>query len=113
LDWGEAETDDGARLLSLYRRLIAARREHPGLWAARLDETEVVAGSDGEARWVVWSRPGATVAVNLGSGPAEVELPRAGRVIVSTHEAIRAEGGRCEFPGRGAVVLAHEESADG
>ncbi|HKU11733.1 MAG TPA: malto-oligosyltrehalose trehalohydrolase [Sinomonas sp.] len=112
LDWSEAETDDGGRLLSLYRRLIAARREHPGLWAGRLDETEVVAGGDGEGRWIAWSRPGVTVAVNLGPGPTEIDLPRTGRAIVSTHEAIRAEGGRCAFPGRGAVVLAHEESAD-
>lgn len=107
LDWSEAETDDGARLLSLYRRLIAVRREHPSLWSAPLDQTDVMTGGDRDARWIAWSRPGVSVAVNLGSGPLEFELPPASRrrVAVSTHEAIRTEGGRLAFPGRGAVVL--------
>jgi maltooligosyltrehalose trehalohydrolase len=107
LDWSEAETDDGERLLALYRRLIAVRREQPSLWAARLDQTEVAAGQDGEARWIAWDRPGVSVAINLGPGSAEFELPYASgrRVAVSTHEAIRAEGGRLAFPGAGAVVL--------
>jgi maltooligosyltrehalose trehalohydrolase len=107
LDWSEAETDDGARLLSLYRRLIAVRREHAGLWSAPLDQIEVMTGEDHDARWIAWDRPGVSVAVNLGSGPVEFELPLASRrrVAVATHEAIRAEGGRLAFPGRGAVVL--------
>lgn len=107
LDWGEAETDDGARLLALYRRLIALRAEATGLWEGRLEETEVAGGSEGEGRWIAWQRPGATVVVSLGPGPVECLLDgTAGlRVAVSTHSAIRREGDVIAFPGRGAVVL--------
>ncbi|WP_334171068.1 malto-oligosyltrehalose trehalohydrolase [Sinomonas sp.] len=107
LDWSEAETDDGARLLALYRRLIAVRQELPGLWRGRFDETEVVTGTDSGARWIAWTRPGASVAANLGPGPAELRVPGAAgrRVVVTTHEAIRVDGAVIAFPGPGAVVL--------
>ncbi|MCH6469403.1 malto-oligosyltrehalose trehalohydrolase [Sinomonas terrae] len=107
LDWSEAETDDGARLLALYRRLIHARHELPGLWSGRFDETEVATGADGGSRWIAWNRPGAAVAVNLGPGSAKVRLPGAGgrRVVISTDEAIRMDGDLIAFPGPGAVVL--------
>ncbi|KHL05095.1 1,4-alpha-glucan branching protein [Sinomonas humi] len=107
LDWSEAETDDGARLLALYRRLIQARSELPGLWSGRFDETEVVTGTEGGTRWIAWNRPGAGVAVNLGPGAAELRLPGSGarRAVVATDEAIRVDGDRIAFPGPGAVVL--------
>ncbi|MDQ4501916.1 malto-oligosyltrehalose trehalohydrolase [Sinomonas sp. ASV322] len=108
LDWGEATTDDGARLLALYRRLIAVRRELPGLWDAPLDATTVRWGGAEGNRWIAWSRPGASVAACLGPGGAEVRLDGGSdrRAVVATHEAIRAEGTLITFPGRGAVVLA-------
>ena len=107
LDWSEAQTDDGERLLALYRRLIALRAEAPGLWEARLDETDVVSGESADGAWIAWHRPGATVAVNLGLGSAEFGLPEAAgrRVAVATDPAIRWEGAVAAFPGRGAVVL--------
>ncbi|MEA5453383.1 malto-oligosyltrehalose trehalohydrolase [Sinomonas sp. JGH33] len=108
LDWSEVATDDGARLLALYSRLIAARRSLSGLWAAPLNETVVSSGGTDEGRWIAWRRPGATVAACLGQGGADVRLdggPRR-RIVVATHEAIRTEGMVISFPGPGAVVLA-------
>ncbi|NUP75380.1 MAG: malto-oligosyltrehalose trehalohydrolase [Sinomonas sp.] len=108
LDWSEAETDDGARLLALYGRLIRARAEVPGLWSGRLDETEAFSGEPEGSRWIAWNRPGVTVAANLGPGAAQIVVPGVSgkRLLVSTHEAIRADGDRLSLPGPGAVVLA-------
>jgi maltooligosyltrehalose trehalohydrolase len=114
LDWAEAETPDGARLLALYRRLLAVRAELPGLWDGRLDETEVLSGtaeggSDGSgARWITWRRPGAAVCVGFGPGPVSVPLPPGlpVRIAVTTDDACALEGAEVRLPGLAAVVLA-------
>ncbi|GAB3282287.1 malto-oligosyltrehalose trehalohydrolase [Sinomonas notoginsengisoli] len=117
LDWSEAETHDGARLLALYRRLIRVRAEQPGLWSGRLDETEVLAGGvegTGEgagSRWITWRRPGAIVCVGLGPGPVEVPLPTGfgGRALAATDPGCtvvgNASGEAVLLPGVAAVVL--------
>jgi maltooligosyltrehalose trehalohydrolase len=111
LDWSEAETHDGARLLALYRRLIEVRAELPGLWSGRLDETEVLAGEDAGARWISWRRPGAIVCVGFGPGPVEVPLPEgfAGGAAVATDPACavvtNGSGEAVRLPGLAAVVL--------
>ncbi|GHG46628.1 malto-oligosyltrehalose trehalohydrolase [Sinomonas cellulolyticus] len=121
LDWSQAQTPDGARLLALYRHLIAARAELPGLWSGGLDETEVLSGDSrthegsgsGEpgARWVSWRRPGAIVGVNLGPGPAEIPLPAgfSGRIVVATRDdcaVVSAGSGEAvRVPGVAGVVL--------
>ncbi len=107
LDWSEAETDDGARLLALYRRLIALRAEATGLWEGRFDDTEVAGGSAGDGRWIAWRRPGVAVAASLGPGPVEFRLDGVAgrRVALATDPAIRREGDVIAFPGPGAVVL--------
>ncbi|MDP9885793.1 maltooligosyltrehalose trehalohydrolase [Sinomonas atrocyanea] len=116
LDWSEAQTHDGARLLALYRRLIEVRAELPGLWSGRLDETEVLAGGgdgpgEGGARWISWRRPGAIVCVGFGLGPAEVPLPAgfAGAAAVATDPACAVvatgSGDAVRLPGLAAVVL--------
>jgi maltooligosyltrehalose trehalohydrolase len=118
LDWAQAETHDGARLLALYRRLIAVRAELPGLWQGRLDETDVAssggpAGAGGSPRWIVWRRPGAMVVVGFGPGPVAVPLPAgvSGRVAVATVDGCSVEathdgGEAVRLPGLAAVVLA-------
>lgn len=122
LDWSEARTLDGARLLALYRRLIELRAELPGLWAGRLDETAVRTGETGGqkaaaagepgGRWISWRRPGVIVCVGLGPGPAEVPLPAGfgGRVAVATAPdcaVVRtASGEAVRVPGLAGVVLA-------
>jgi maltooligosyltrehalose trehalohydrolase len=121
LDWSEAETHDGARLLALYRRLIEVRAELPGLWSGRLDETEVLAGGgngsgedgsgDGGPRWITWRRPGAIVCVGFGPGPVDVPLPEgfAGAAAVATDPACAVvstgSGDAVRLPGLAAVVL--------
>jgi maltooligosyltrehalose trehalohydrolase len=121
LDWSEATTHDGARLLALYRRLIEVRAELPGLWSGRLDETEVIAGGgdgpegnggeDGGPRWISWRRPGAIVCVAFGPGAAEVPLPDgfAGAAAVATDPGCAvvstASGDAVRLPGLAAVVL--------
>ncbi|WP_245827939.1 malto-oligosyltrehalose trehalohydrolase [Sinomonas mesophila] len=109
LDWAEAETPDGARLLALYRRLLAVRAELPGLWDGRLDETEVLSGTSADgSRWLTWRRPGAAVCVGFGPGPVSLPLPQglAARIAVATDEACTVDGAEARLPGLAAVVLA-------
>ncbi|WP_413248273.1 malto-oligosyltrehalose trehalohydrolase [Sinomonas flava] len=121
LDWAEAEAPEGARMLDLYRRLIAVRAELPGLWQGRLDETEVTSGRgetgagdvDGGARWVAWRRPGAMVCVGFGPGPVEIPLPAGAQaqIAVATSEDCSVEathdgGAAVRLAGLAAVVLA-------
>ncbi|MDQ4488856.1 malto-oligosyltrehalose trehalohydrolase [Sinomonas sp. ASV486] len=111
LDWTQARTHDGARLLALYRRLIEVRAELPGLWSGRLDETDVIEGEAAGARWISWRRPGAIVCVGFGPGPVDVPLPPgfAGRAVAATDPACAvvtgASGEAVRLPGLAAVVL--------
>jgi maltooligosyltrehalose trehalohydrolase len=63
LDWSEVDGEPHAELLDWYRRLIALRRQRPELSDPRLDLVEVA--YDEDARWLVVTRCGLRVAVNL------------------------------------------------
>jgi maltooligosyltrehalose trehalohydrolase len=71
LDWSEPEKPDHARLLQWYRDLIALRRAEPGLRADDLRDVRVEFGET----WLVVTRPGFAVAVNLGPEPAVLPVP--------------------------------------
>jgi maltooligosyltrehalose trehalohydrolase len=65
LDWSEVDGAPHAELLEWYRRLIALRRQRPELTDPRLDTVEVA--HDEQARWLVVTRGGLRVAVNLAA----------------------------------------------
>jgi maltooligosyltrehalose trehalohydrolase len=65
LDWSEVDGEAHAELLDWYRRLIMLRRQRPELTDPRLD-TVAVAYDEG-ARWLVVTRGGLRVAVNLAT----------------------------------------------
>lgn len=88
----EAQRQDAASLLSLYRRLIALRRAEPalavGAWAPVEAEGDVLAYLR-EAEGTRF-----LVALNLGGEAAELRLPReaaAGTVALGTHGAREGE----------------------
>ena len=72
LDWDEIGREPHAGMLAWYRRLIALRREVPGLHDGR---RPAVRWDPGQA-WVALDRDGASVLANLG--PAAVTIPWAG-----------------------------------
>ena len=76
----EAQRDDPASMLTLYRRLIALRRGEPALEVGRLELLE--AGADVLA-YLRGER--FLAALNLGAGSRSLRLPAAGTVALSTH----------------------------
>lgn len=79
LDWDERDTGGHARMLALYRDLIALRRTEPDLQDFRLDHLGV---DYSEAdRWIVLRRGTLAIACNLG--PDAVAVPVTGEVVMA------------------------------
>ncbi len=77
LNWAERESDGHASMLSVYRDLIALRRNEPDLNDFWLDHMEV--DFDEAARWIVLYRGTLAIACNLGSDA--VAVPVTGDVV--------------------------------
>ena len=71
LDWSELANAPHAAMLDWYRRLIALRREIPGL----RDGQRPVVRADVDAGWIALDRNGATVVANVGSAQVTVPWP--------------------------------------
>jgi maltooligosyltrehalose trehalohydrolase len=76
LNWAELENPDQATLYQWYRKLISLRRAEPQL---REDDLRRIRVEFGET-WLVVTRPGFAIAVNLGPEPAVLPAP-AGSVL--------------------------------
>jgi maltooligosyltrehalose trehalohydrolase len=77
LNWAERDAGEHARILALYRGLIALRRAEPDLADYWLDHMEV--DYDEDARWIVLYRGKLAIACNLG--PDSVAVPVTGQVV--------------------------------
>lgn len=100
LDWTEVGTGDHARLLELYRSLIALRRNEsdfadPWLGDLRVDYDE-------DARWLVMYRGTFAVACNLGADP--VTVPVAGAPVLASADPT-ADGAGTRLAGQSFAVL--------
>lgn len=84
LDWSERVRGDHARILDLYRRLIALRRSRPELTRPTFGRASVA------GRLVTLEREGLTIRVNLGPDP--VELDGTGDVLIATHPDASVSG---------------------
>ncbi|KUH87580.1 MULTISPECIES: malto-oligosyltrehalose trehalohydrolase [unclassified Mycobacterium] len=93
LNWDEIDDDDHARLLRVYRGLIALRHREvdfadPWLANLRIDYDE-------GARWIVMHRGAYAIACNLGGD--SVEVPVTGEVVLAWGDpAVEAESTRLE-----------------
>ncbi len=79
LDWAELDAEGHARLLQIYRDLIALRRNETDLGDPWLDH--LIVDYDEEARWIVMRRGRLAVACNLGAEP--VAVPCTGELVLS------------------------------
>ncbi len=100
LDWSELDRVDHAKLLAVYRALIALRRSESDLRDPWLDNLDV--GYDEAGRWIALHRGTLTVACNLGTEP--VPVPFTGEVVLSS-EPITADEQRTELPSQSFVIL--------
>lgn len=105
LDWSEIEAGDHARLLDLYRRLAAVRREHPQLTDPQL--ASATAEYVDAGRWIL-RRGDAAVFVNLTSDAWTVD---AGESVVwlSTAAAATSADGPIIAPESAVVTGPHSD----
>jgi maltooligosyltrehalose trehalohydrolase len=101
LDWSELERGTHARVLDLYRRLLALRAAEPELRDG--DLTRVQVDFDEDARWLVVHRGALRVAANLAE--REQVLPFTGATIVlATGAATASAAGLTLAPHSAAVA---------
>jgi maltooligosyltrehalose trehalohydrolase len=94
LDWAAQDR----ALLERYRALIRLRRERPEL---RLDHVDVE--FDEEERRLIMFRGGLRVVLNLGGGPARLDLPA--KILWASSDAVRTIGDQLMTPSRTACVI--------
>jgi maltooligosyltrehalose trehalohydrolase len=102
LNWGEAAEGDHARLLDLYRSLIALRRSLPDIAAPGFGET-VVEFSE-EDRWLRLERGAVQVVFNFSGGDCRLNT-EAETIRLATEDSVRLESGKLELSGHSAAIL--------
>ncbi|MCU1425294.1 MAG: Malto-oligosyltrehalose trehalohydrolase, partial [Microbacteriaceae bacterium] len=104
LDWNEVADGDHARLVALYRELIALRRSVPALTDPSFEHLR--AAFDDDARWFRLERDDLSIIANFGTD--DLELPvRAGTVILATDAAAAVTADSLALPSHSAVILQH------
>jgi maltooligosyltrehalose trehalohydrolase len=101
LDWSELEQQPHAALLDLHRRLAELRRRLPELTDPRFLETEV--DVDAAAEVLVLHRGRSTVAANLGSAEARVEVQ--GSLVLATGSGVTVDDGTLLLPAETAAIV--------
>jgi maltooligosyltrehalose trehalohydrolase len=100
LDWAEVDTGEHARLLRLYRDLIALRRNHPDMADPWLDNLTI--DYDEGQGWIAVSRGRLRIVCNLGA--EQVRVPVSGEVVLAWDQpAVDADG--TALQGHSFVIL--------
>jgi len=99
LKWDELDSGDHARLLELYRALIALRHDEPDLADPWLDHMSV--DYDEEQRWIALHRGAFTLVCNMGE--ETVTVPVAGEVVLASADPTVGAG--TELPGQSFTIL--------
>ena len=90
LNWAEAAEGDHARLLELYRALIALRRATPDLDRASASRTPPWTFSEDDG-WLLLRRGRTEVAMNFSAEPRRLAGPRRGSCALATDDAVRLD----------------------
>lgn len=100
LNWAEITEGEHARLLAIYRKLIALRHDEPDFADPWLDHLRV--DYDEDARWIILYRGAFAVVCNLGDAAADV--PVTGATVLAWEEPIAKESATV-IPGHSFAVL--------
>ena len=100
LDWGEVDSGEHARLLVLYRDLIALRRNEPDLADPWLKHLTV--DYDEAQRWIVLRRNQLLIVCNLGA--EAVTVPVSGELVLACEPPIVGDGST-ELPAYSFAIL--------
>jgi maltooligosyltrehalose trehalohydrolase len=119
LQWSELDDPVHARMLALYRDLIALRRAVPALTDPDMARTRVETPLDADradaapdARVYRIERGDVTVLVNLSGGEAEFDVGSAATVLRATAD-VRLDGGRLTVPADAAAIVRDPGPAPG
>ncbi|MHA7222037.1 malto-oligosyltrehalose trehalohydrolase [Arthrobacter sp. RHLT1-20] len=102
LNWAEAAEGDHARLLELYRRLIALRRSTPELAGLGFEDT-AVAFSEADG-WLRLRRGSVEVAMNFSARPNRLAVGGAS-IALATDDVVRLTAGQLDLPGHSAAII--------
>jgi maltooligosyltrehalose trehalohydrolase len=102
LDWADASSERGARILDAYRRLIALRRSDEAFVDWRYGSNAVRFSED--RRWLVLDRSDAHIVVNFLDDSAEIPLRSNSQVLFATDSA-EVLPTCVRFTGRGVAVV--------
>ena len=108
LRWDEKDAGIHARILRLYRDLLALRRARPELTDP--DFHALTATADDDGRWFRLRRGSTEILVNFSAEPVRLPVDGSQRVLLSTDAAASSDDGFVALPARSAVVVA--SSAD-
>ena len=92
-----------ARILALYRDLIALRRRVPDLTDPAF--AAVRAEADEASRAFRLRRGGTEILVNFADAPLTLPVPSGARILLATKEASTVDGGSATLAGRSALVI--------
>ena len=108
LRWDERADGRHARMLALYRDLIALRRERADLTdpAFAALSAEASADSDDAARWFRLRRGGIEILVNLAQAPVRLEVDRTARMLLTTDNSSVLDDRSTLLAARSALVVA-------
>jgi maltooligosyltrehalose trehalohydrolase len=100
LNWDEITAGDHARLLEIYRQLIALRHNEPDFGDPWLDHLRVE--YDEDERWIILHRDSLAVVCNLGE--SSVSVPVVGEIVLAWDDP--SEGGAgTVVPGHSFAIL--------
>ncbi|MDN3934930.1 malto-oligosyltrehalose trehalohydrolase [Arthrobacter sp. YD4] len=102
LNWAEASEGDHARLLDLYRELIALRRSTPDLTDGGFADTAVDFSQD--EGWLLLRRGGTEVALNFSAEARTVSVTGSS-LGLATDDAVALDGGTLSLPGHSAGIV--------
>ena len=107
LNWDEVHQGQHAEMLDWFTKLIHIRRASPSLNDGDTAHTEIYFEPD--EKWLVMERGQVKVLTNLGSKPAEFDVPDGYSVIAQSRPEITSDGGKATLPPNTFAILSSEE----
>jgi maltooligosyltrehalose trehalohydrolase len=104
LDWSELEEQRHARMLDVYRSLVALRRELPDLTDPAFDHTRCEV--DEARRLFTMHRGAVVIVVNFGTEPVTTDVDPVLVLRFETESGVDLEAGSLTLPGHAGALLA-------
>jgi maltooligosyltrehalose trehalohydrolase len=108
LNWDEVCQGKHAEMLDWFSKLIHIRRASPSLNDGDTGHTKI--RCDPEKNWLVMDRGQVQVLANLGSQPAESDVPEDYKLLAQSDSGIAVDAGKISLPPNTLALLSGEEA---